>query len=256
MPELPAQSPTTDEGGVERHPAFAVLGASRVSYGPGGATLFDSDIQHMDTIRIQLRTATRRRSLHHDQISGDTLLFEVEMSQAQWAAFVSTPNVGDGVPVTLRWRDGEGEVPGLLPDPRLARSMEETHRAAEEAFGHIKDAVARVEKVLDDKEGMKALREAICDLHFAVQNATPNVDFAGKVLVQQAEDVVTKACADVEAFVAAKVRQLGVDPRLVLQVTDMQAFQAPPDVEAFVAAKVRQLGVDPQPDPQVADTAL
>jgi hypothetical protein len=70
---------------------------------------------------------------------------------------------------------------------------------------------------------MKALREAIHDLHFAVQNATPNVDFAGKVLVQQAEDVVTKARAD---------------------------------VEAFVAAKVRQLGVDPQPDPQVADTAL
>lgn len=45
-----------------------------------------------------------------------------------------------------------------------------------------------------------------------MNNARPNVEYAGRVMVEHTEAVVQKARADIEAFVVGKARQLGIDP--------------------------------------------
>lgn len=198
------EAPHVDEHGFDAHPAWAVIGASRIQSNPG-QVLFDSDIVHANTVRIRLMLATRKRELHHDYIHGSKMLAEVELSEAQWASFVSAMNVGDGVPCTLRF-DGD-YVPGFPHEPQLAETMAETHAAAERAFGDIREAFTAVENATTAKEK----REAMDTLRARINNATPNVDFAGQQLVKQAEDVVQKAKADVEAFVTTRARQLGID---------------------------------------------
>lgn len=196
------EQPTEDEYGAERHPAFGVIGASRVTHAPG-AVLFDSDIQHQHTVMVRIKAASRKRDLHRDWIGGREEYIEVEMSEAQWASFVSSMNNGDGVPCTVRSVNNKS-VPGVPCAPRLAQSMAETHDAAQRAFEDIVKALDEYE-AKPNKGNLRTLRARI-------ENAVPNVDFAGKALIEQTEDVVTKARADIEAFVINKAQQLGLNP--------------------------------------------
>src|SRR4051812_4593225 len=134
--------PTVNEHGAERHPAWAMIGASRVQNGGPGATLFDSDIRHQHTVRVSISTASRRRDLNRDWLHAEREFVEVEMSEAQWASFVSSMNVGNGVPCTLRRCEGEYEVPGMPYEPRLQESMAEVHGAAHAAAAQIAEAFA------------------------------------------------------------------------------------------------------------------
>lgn len=196
--------PTKNEYGGEEHPAWAMIGASRVQNGPPGAVLFDSDIRHGHTIMVRISTASRRRDLNQDYLHSEKEFIEIEMSEAQWASFVSSMNVGNGVPCTVRRREGEWTVPGMPYEPRLQESMNETRQAADKVVEEIREAF----------EAFEAKRNAanLRTLKYAIENATPNVLFAAKSLTKHAENVVQRARADIEAMVASKARQLGIDP--------------------------------------------
>lgn len=197
--------PTVDERGDETHPAWILVGANRVS-GTPGAVLFDSDIQHRHYIVVTVARASRRRDLNHDFKFGRKQIFSFAMSEAQWASFVSSMGVGGGVPATLEF-DASADhpiVPGMPYSPRLQVSMDEVHGAAEKAEAKVKEAFERY----------KAKRSAanLRDLEIAIGHMTPNVDYVTKTLIEHAENVVTRARADIEAHVLAKATQLGIEP--------------------------------------------
>lgn len=187
----------------EGHPAWGLIGASRVRSTPG-ANLFDSDIQHQHYVVVRIAQARRNRRLHHDHIYSDQKrIIEVAMSEAQWASFVSTMNVGDGVPCTIESVKGE-EMPRLKHEPRLAESMEEVRGAANEAMEGIQKAF----DAYQEKKTAANLRS----LKFAIENAPSNITFAASSLTEHAENVVQRARADIESMVAAKATQLGLAP--------------------------------------------
>lgn len=196
----------------EKHPSFAKIGAYRTSIGPPGESLFDSDIRHAHTVVLRIEEAERRREIGHDFIHGGKRIVEVEMSEAQWASFVSSTNTS-GVPCTLRWHGEDIEKPPYAP--RLRESIAETHDAADRAFADIKAAFEEY-VAHPTKAQLRSLRATI-------ENATPNVDYAGKVLVEHAENVVQRARADVEAMVLAQADRLGIDPAF----TPLQLDPAP-----------------------------
>ena len=204
--------PTVDENGDERHPAWAMISASR-SQG-SGAVLFDSDVKHMHTIHVRLSTASRRRDLQRDWLHAEKEIVEIQMSEAQWASFVSTMNTGSGVPCTLRRHDGM-PLPGVEYEPRLKQSMDETRGAAERAFAEVAEAFAAYE----EKKNAANLRT----LKYAIQNAPANVAFASESLAGHAEHVVQRARADIEAMVTSKAAQLGIEPG---DLGDVQALGA------------------------------
>lgn len=195
--------PTLDEHGDETHPAWGLIGASRVSSGSPGASLFDSDIRHGHYVVVQVRRATRQRNLGHDYKHGRDEIVEVAMSEAQWASFVSTMNVGQGVPCTIQRVEME-IMPGVEHEPRLAVSIDEVGRAGEKAMEEIKEAFAAYR----EKKTAANLRT----LEARINNATPNMTFAAETLTKHAENVVQRARADVEAMVVRKAEQLGIDP--------------------------------------------
>jgi hypothetical protein len=196
--------PTTDENGYEHHPAWGLIGAHRSS--GGSAVLFDSDIKHRNTVTVRLYDAKRQRNLNRDWIGTDgrAPFVEVEMSEAQWASFVSSMNTSDGVPCTIRKREDDWDVPGVEYAPRLQESMEETRTAADEAFKAVFEAF----EAYEEKKNAANLR----NLKYAILNAPSNIEFAGKSLVEHAENVVQKARADIEAMVVSKAVQIGLDP--------------------------------------------
>lgn len=197
--------PTLNEYGHETHPAWGLISAHRGSVmgARGGAVLFDSDIAHQHTVTVRISTASRSRTLHRDHLMGERAPFvEVEMSEAQWASFVSSMNAGEGVPCTIRRREHES-MPEVPFEPRLAESMDEARRAADKAAAEVAAAFA----------AYKAHKTAanLRSLQAAIENMPSNVKFAAKSLSEHAENVVQRARADIEAMVVAKAEQLGLD---------------------------------------------
>lgn len=205
------QLPTRNEYGDDVHPAFGSITANRIFYGPPGAVLFDSDTRHGHTVRITLTRATRKRDLNRDRIDrGVQVLSEVEMSEAQWASFVSSMNTS-GVPCTIRATESDSLVPDLPHDPRLAQSMEEVKTAAATTFGLVQAAMAAHDE-LPKTATAKEKRAAIDAIRNAVRQAQANLAFTAESMNKYAEDVVQRARADVEAMVLQKAGQLGLTP--------------------------------------------
>ena len=204
MSPRPIEDPHLTERGEERHPAFGLIGASRVSTSPPGASLFDSDIRHQHTVIVRVRAASRSRDLHRDWIRSEEQFVEVEMSEAQWASFVSSMNAGDGVPCTVRMREGQRDVPGLPYAPRLAQTMDEVRDAAEKAVHDVAEAFA----AYTEKKTAANLRT----LEARIRNLPANMEFSAKAVSEHTEAVVQKARADIEAMVITKAHQLGIEP--------------------------------------------
>lgn len=191
----------------ETHPSFGMIGAFRTSIGPTGASLFDSDILHNHTVVLRIETAERKRDISHDWIHPVRQLIEVEMSEAQWASFVSSMNTS-GVPCTLNRIQGE-PIERPPHKPRLQHSFDETKAAADSAFADIREAMNAYMELPNTPAGPK--KEALRILQARIDNAVPNVDYAGRVLAEHAENVVQKARADVEAMVVQRAAHLGLD---------------------------------------------
>lgn len=214
MTQRHIEPPTHDKYGNEVHPAFGMISAGRVSIGGGpgsGSVLFQSDIKHGHTVRITISRATRKRDLNHDWVHSGQELIEVELSEAQWASFVSSMNTS-GVPCTLRRTENDVFVPGLEYQPRLAESMGEVKDAAVKAFGGIREAMQAYEKAIEEKAGAKTIKEARRKLHYAIEHSGANMHFAAKSLVEHTENVVQKARADIEAMVFQEAARLGLEP--------------------------------------------
>lgn len=193
----------------ESNPAYALIGAYRTQGTP--TTLFDSDIQHSHTVVVKIEHAERARDLHRDWIHGRKQIIEIQMSEAQWASFVSSMN-SSGVPCTLLWTEQDGQIPRLEYAPRLEQSMNETRKAADEMM----ESVLAAFNTYKEHKTVGNLRS----LEAAIANAGSNVEFAAKSLSAHAENVVTKARADIEAMVSeyAAHHQLESVPTLALPV--------------------------------------
>lgn len=206
------EQPTVNQYGHEQHPAWGMIGANRVTATPG-SVLFDSDIRHSQTVVVRLATGTRKRDLHRDWLHAEREFVEVEMSEAQWASFVSSMNVGGGVPCTIRRRESDMLVPEMPFESRMQETMDEVRGAAHDAAAKVAEAFAAYSE-RKTAENLRALQAAI-------ENMPANVEFAAKSLTRHTENVVQKARADIEAMTAAAARQMGIEPSaMVARLTE------------------------------------
>ncbi len=203
MSRRPTEPTTENERGFEEHPSWVVVGASRVSVSPPGASLFDSDIRHQHVIMVRVSRAQRKRDLNRDWIHADKQIIEFTMSEAQWASFVSSMNSGSGTPATLDWLSGE-DIPRAPYDPRLAHSIDDVRDAAKKAQADVHRAFTEYK----EKKTVGNLRH----LEAMIDNLPANLTFAADSLTEHAENVVQRAKADIEAFAVDKARQIGLDP--------------------------------------------
>lgn len=191
---------------VERHPAYGMIGVSRVSCTPG-KHLFGSDVRHSHYLSVRIQAAHMNRTLSRDWPHSDRQLIEVELSESQWAAFVSSPNMGDGVPCTLSWVEGR-QVPdiGRVADKKEQFSSE-VRRALADAQAAVEVLEARVKAL-----GVSAkVREELWHQVLMVKNnLVPNVDFVGRQFTEHVERLTDAAKTEVGAYVQATVMRAGL----------------------------------------------
>jgi len=193
----------TEKGGhndfTETHPAYAMIGASRVSASPPGKALYGSDFLHQHYVVITVVRSDMGRGISNDWYHGTDHLLEIAVSEAQWATFVSAMNVGHGVPGTLQWLPGE-DIPGILRD----ESRRQLHR--DETEKHMKDAIASL-TTLRDAAPTKKLRELA---EQAIRDVTDGVPWVTEQFEEAAERTIEKAKIEINAYATKVFMEAGI----------------------------------------------
>jgi hypothetical protein len=219
-PEAPARVADSSPGasrGAERetHPAYAMIGASRVSSGRG-ALLFGSDFRHGHFMTVTIRAAELRRDLSHDWHFGGREYISVALSEAQWATFVSSPNMGHGVACTLEYRGPfeDGVEPGHVPAISKVQDRREQFRGeAKETLASVVESLKQLTAALADPEitmSAKTRKTLVDIVRSAQQDMGPNLGFVAKSFDEHVDRTVEAAKAEVGAYLTAAVMRAGL----------------------------------------------
>jgi len=191
---------------VTTHPAFAQISVSRSS--GGHSYLYGSDFDHHARLTISIAASQLRRNLSNDWFFEQGQYIEVELSEAQWATFVSTPNVGSGVPCTLTWLRGEGVVPGLpAPESRASQFGAEAKAAIDAAMADLEAAANSVDGLGLSKVKADALKAKIMA---GADRLRGHIPFIADQFDEHIEGTVEKAKAEVHGYMTGQIMRAGL----------------------------------------------
>ena len=198
-------------GKVDKHPSYALLSFSRVS--GGSRNLFGSSITHDNTITMRVLPAKVDRHLNTDWYhkSGKSYL-EVEMSYSQFAEVITSMNMGDGFPVTLRYLDGK-----KIPDPSFTNKRLQFEDEFRDRMEEIENKLSKITEeskdILTNKKTInKGDREQILNqINSLKQEVSSNIPFVLTCFNEQMDKTVKEAKGEVEAFTQHKMHSLGME---------------------------------------------
>lgn len=206
---------TSPMGGTDyEHPSYVMLGASRVT---GKMRLVGSDLVHHHFISVRLVRATKTRSLSTDWWHGEiSPIVEVYMSEAQWASFVSSMNIGSGVPCTLHRGPQAGativDYPPVKEKSRHELAKDELGRQAGVVSAELKAAIKALEQmVAEGNNSKKDLRERVANLKQACQHIDSNLTFQVEQHTEMMEKNVASAKAEVEGYIVGMAQAIGIE---------------------------------------------
>jgi DNA repair exonuclease SbcCD ATPase subunit len=219
--EKTPDNPTSES--VERHPAYAQIGSSRVS---GRAFLYGSDFDHQHYMTIRISRSELHRDLSRDWAFATEEIIEVALSEAQWAAFVSTSNMGQGVQCTIQHLNRE----------RVSQIPEATKRKDQFAK-ELKERLSIAEKELSDLRAMiesskfteKAKKELLGKLSGVERNLTPNIKFVAEQFGEHMEGQIEHAKIEVSAYITSAIMRTGIEA--------LKAQNPPIQIKASVPAQ-------------------
>ncbi|WP_186214420.1 hypothetical protein [Burkholderia gladioli] len=192
------EAPTVEhrnDADVYSHPAFAQISANRVS---GGTMLYGSDFQHNQYIAIRIGPSKLHRRLNHDSAMGESRDYiEAKLSEAQWAEFVSSLNVGSGVQCTLDSFNGE-MIPALpRPSSRRDQFSAEMKQKIEKSLAHMDDLLEEIDGMKISEKQKEVLRS---HLRMSRQELLSNMPFVLKCFAEHMEATVHKARVEINAY--------------------------------------------------------
>lgn len=202
-----------DEDKVFKHESYGMVSLSRVQ-SSGRRRLFGSALdRHYNTIVLRVHRAERRHKLSMDWYHAEqTPLVEVELSAAQFAEMLTTMNVGNGVPCTLR-----SVAAKTMTEPPEERTETEEVR---EGFKEMAEALGKrmvsfrkeVATALESRGVTKATRDVVIKgVDSILQEVNSNMPFVLSQFQEATSKVVASAKAEVEAFAMHAIITAGLE---------------------------------------------
>jgi hypothetical protein len=193
----------------EEHESFGMLGFSRTSNSPG-LNLFGSSVKHRNTVVMTVKRATKLRDLNYDHYFGGETLIEIELSPMQFAEAITTLNVGDGIPCTIRRINNHG-VEDCPEETVRQRFEDEFADTCKESTKAAYDLVEEARNLLDQKTIRKSdCKNLIEVLQRLATNLSSNLPFVQSQFNESMDKVTTDAKTSVEAFFLHRINEIGV----------------------------------------------
>jgi len=208
-----SQDETPFKGERLNHPAFGNVTVSKIT---GHANLFMSELAHKNYVEIEICEAELHRDGYSETLfGGRSPIVRIQMSEMQWAHFVSTPNIGSGTACTIKYAPESGTPikrrPSIDPISRAAYKIDEFGKGALELAALAQSLRGRIDEILEGKSVKKGdLKSLQSDLSLLGSMAPRNAKFAKETFVEFAEQVTESAKADFDGYVLNTVRDLGI----------------------------------------------
>lgn len=198
----------------ETHPTYGMIGASRWSAGGRGLRLFGTHLPgHASGVTIRIHEAAVEFDLGRERVTsaGGRLLAEVTLSPVQWAEFITSMNVGDGVPCTVRYVAGDagfrGEVPRADSEPERVRT--EFAARLRGRADEVAEVRARVAEKLRGRVSAAVAKEVDGALAGVEQDLRSNAPWYVQQFTEATDRVSASVKAEVDAFLTGVAQRLG-----------------------------------------------
>ena len=194
----------------EKHPSYAMLQLSKVQ--GGEAALFGSSIRHSHTVRLAIAEGVARRDLSKDWYTDGKKYIEIEMSYSQFAQAIMSFGVGSGVPVTLKWLNGQ-KIEECPFDDKRQKFEREFEDQIQGATDELTETINEVRELFQSKKNITNkdkdfIMAALNKLNMAYGDKLP---FMYKQFNEQMDKTVTEAKGEVESFVQAQMHSLAIE---------------------------------------------
>ena len=199
-----------DERITEEHESFAIIGIHRIHCGTP-VEVFGSEIRSHDTVEITIRRAYRERNLNRYSYFGKEEIVRVEMTPIQFAEFITSANIGFGVPCSLRRLEGK-----LIPAKYGKGIGDVVHSEMKETFGQLSQDLVSIEnavkEILERPGPVKAAdKKTLVGLIFKlVQDVKDNVPFMERQFKEAMASAVLESKGQIEAFAAQLMERTGL----------------------------------------------
>jgi hypothetical protein len=193
---------SSPDGDVYEHPSYGCIHISRTQ-SSGKQSLFGSSIKHSTLIKLEISTAELCRTLNQDWIHSRKPIIEIIMSPTQFADAITSLNQGT-IPVTIRWREGKGQI----EEPPYQSKVEQFNNEFEDDIKKVGDALDNVINLAYETKAQKRLIEA---LKLARQQINSNMPFVNEQFSRQMANTVKEAKGEVEGFVNNLIQQHGLE---------------------------------------------
>lgn len=187
------------------HPAFATASVSHI-HSNTAHTLFGSDVDHDRVVRLTINAAHIDHSYGSDKVLPDSTLIAVDLSPTQWAQLISGAFTSKNVPVTLAITQGvndDGElalttVPPLPPQrSRIAGHIKAINQITDSQYTEVLAAVDNIEKGVNDKVGIREMRERVATAYGALCTISSNRSYTVSRLHEAMVDIVEQATTEI-----------------------------------------------------------
>ena len=206
---LEEEKEDTNSHHVEEHESYGIIRGCRRQKSVGG-TLFGTSTNHMHTISISISTATHKRDLNNDWIHAKEQLIEIEISENQFAQFITNMNT-EGVPCTIRHLNRE-----KVADPPYISKEELFQKEFESKMKNLaidlRKATETSTAILGKTNITKADRELLLkDIGNIINKVSTNIPFIREQFQEQLSDMINAAKIEMEAFAEQLIRQKGLE---------------------------------------------
>lgn len=195
------------KGEIHSHPAFGQL---QITRGQGvSGVLYGSDFHHQHSIRLVLFGSERHRHLSNDwHHANHKTVVEIEMSEAQWAHFVSSHGMGGGTPVTIRYVRDVGMIPGIpRPVDRSKEFADEMKKTMAQATGSIAKMREFVDGLNIPKARYKELMGFLSSIEAGIGNSA---HFVAEQFGEHMEQVKTAAKIEIDGYLGNTAARIGL----------------------------------------------
>lgn len=195
---------------VQKENYMGMISFSKSSYGSPRA-FYGSAIKSDHPVTITIREGEYERHLSHDWYHAHKEIIEVELTPLQWAEFLTSGNSYEGVPCTIKRR--EGKMMDEVKQPKIIEQFEEETKEKFDAFETGAEKIkSTIKSYLDSGKGMtkKQLEELLRDIDLYKTNTVSNVNYVKDQFKDAMGKVVAHAKAEVNAFIETKANETGM----------------------------------------------
>lgn len=188
----------------ETHESYGMLQFCRST--GGCSPLFGTSVKHGDKIRMYLRHGAIERSLNNDWYTATGEIACVEMSYSQFAEAITSMNSGSGVPVTIKYLNGQ-----KMDDCPYVDKRKQFENEFSDKLNTVNDDV---NKLIDDITALfnekktltlKDKTAIMTKLYTIQQNIGTNTAYVYEQFNEQMEKTIAEAKGEIELFFQNKI---------------------------------------------------